>query len=110
MVKIYKEKLGIEGNIVTIKGRIRKILTVQLQNGWPHVWYEVDDNSEEKEVSIVSYGTGWEMTDKITGWDYIGTVQDVDGYIWHYYSTPIYENWFYKIINGEGLWKFQDKV
>ena len=110
MVKIYKEKLGIEGNIVTIKGKIRKILTVQLQNGWPYVWYEVDDNHEEIEVSIISSGTGWEMPEKITCWNYIGTVQDVDGYVWHYYSTPIYENWFYKFINGEELWKFQDKA
>ena len=85
MVKIYKERLGIEGNIVTIKGRIRKILTVQLQNGWPHVWYEVDDNHEEIEVNIISSGTGWEMPDEITCWNYIGTVQDVDGYVWHYY-------------------------
>ena len=26
-----------------------------------------------------------EMPDEITCWNYIGTVQDVDGYVWHYY-------------------------
>lgn len=45
-----------------------------MQNGWPHVWYEVDDNHKEIEVSIISSGTGWEMPNEITCWNYIGTV------------------------------------
>lgn len=85
MVKIYKEKLKIEGDHITIRDRVRKILCVQMQNGWPHVWYEVDDNHEEIEISIISSGTGWEMPNEITCWNYIGTVQDVNGYVWHYY-------------------------
>lgn len=91
MVKIYKDKLGIEGNVVTIKGRIKKILTVQLQNGWPHVWYEVSDKEwvRDREIKIIAIGTGWELSDKGTYWNYIGTVQDIDGYVWHYYSDDI---------------------
>lgn len=88
MVKIYKDKLGIEGNIITIKGRIKKILTVQLQNGWPHVWYEVSDKEwvKDREIKIIAIGTGWEISDTSVYWNYVGTVQDVDGYVWHYYS------------------------
>lgn len=89
MVKIYKDRLGIEGSVVTIKGRIKKILTVQLQNGWPHVWYEVSDKEwvKDKEIKIIAIGTGWEISDESAYWHYIGTVQDVDGYVWHYYSN-----------------------
>ena len=88
MVKIYKDRLGIEGNIVTIKGRIKKILTVQLQNGWPHVWYEVSDKEwvKDREIKIIAIGTGWEIPDEIAYWSYVDSVQDVDGHVWHYYS------------------------
>ena len=91
MVKIYKDRLDIEGNVITIKGRIRKILTVQLQNGWPHVWYEVSDKEwvRDREIKIVAIGTGWEISDESAYWNYIGTVQDVDGYVWHYYSNDV---------------------
>ena len=76
MVKIYKDRLGIEGKVITIKGKIRKILTVQLQNGWPHVWYEVSDKEyvKEKEIKIIAIGTGWEIPDEVSWWNYIGTV------------------------------------
>ena len=75
-LKIYKDRLGIEGNVATIKGRIKKILTVQLQNGWPHVWYEVSDKEwvRDREIKIIAIGTGWEIPDEIAYWDYIGTV------------------------------------
>ena len=75
-MKIYKDRLGIGGNVVTIKGKIRKILTVQLQNGWPHVWYEVSDKDwvKEKEIRIISIRTGWDIPDDTSYWNYIGTV------------------------------------
>jgi hypothetical protein len=90
-LKIYKDRLGIEGNVVTIKGKIRKILTVQLQNGWPHVWYEVSDKEwvKDREIKIIAIGTGWEIPDEIAYWNYVGTVQDINGYVWHYYSDDV---------------------
>ena len=91
MVKVCKDRLGIDGNTATIKGKIKKILCVQMQDGWPYVWYEVSDKEyvKEKEIKIVSVGTGLDIVDEISWWNYIGTVQDVDGYVWHYYSDDV---------------------
>ncbi len=89
MIKIYKDELGVDGQITTIKGKIKKILTAQFQPGaGPCVWYEVDDDLKDIEVKIIAIGTGWELPKEIKFWDYIGTVQDGFGFVWHYYATP----------------------
>lgn len=89
MIKIYKDTLGRDGEITTIKGKIRKILTAQFQPGaGPCIWYEVDDDVEEIEVDILSIGTGWELPANIKYYDYVGTVQDGLGFVWHYYAKP----------------------
>ena len=89
MIKIYKDKLDVENQITIIKGKIRKILTAQFQPGsGPCVWYEVDDELEDIEVKIITIGTGWELPKEIKFWDYIGTVQDDMGFVWHCYSAP----------------------
>ena len=91
MTKIYKYQLGTDGAITTIKGNIKKILTAQFQPGiGPCVWYEVDDNVKEVEVDIIAIGTGWELPEEIKYWNYIGTVQDEFGYVWHYYATSFF--------------------
>ena len=89
MIKIYKDVLGLNGKITTINGKIKKILTAQFQPGsGPCVWYEVDDELKDIEVKIIAIGTGWELPREIKFWDYIGTVQDGMGFVWHYYATP----------------------
>lgn len=89
MIKIYKNTLGFDGEITTINGKIKKILTAQFQPGsGPCVWYEVDDELKDIEVKIIAIGTGWELPREIKFWDYIGTVQDGMGFVWHYYATP----------------------
>jgi hypothetical protein len=89
MIKIYKNTLGLDGEITTINGKIKKILTAQFQPGsGPCVWYEVDDELKDVEVKIIAIGTGWELSREIKFWDYIGTVQDGMGFVWHYYATP----------------------
>lgn len=89
MVKIYKYELGLDGEVTKIKGKIRKILTVQLQSGvGPVCWCEVDERCKEIEISICAIGTGWELEKNIDMLDYIGTVQDGMGFVWHYYATP----------------------
>ena len=93
MIKIYKDALGFDGEITTIKGKIKKILTAQFQPGsGPCVWYEVDDDLKDIEVNIIAIGTGWELPKEIKFWDYIGTVQDGMGFVWHYYATPFSNN------------------
>lgn len=89
MIRIYKNKLGFNGDITIIKGKIKKILTAQFQPGsGPCIWYEVDDDLKEIEVKIIAIGTGWDLPDNIKYWDYIGTVQDGFDFVWHYYATP----------------------
>jgi hypothetical protein len=89
MIKIYKNALGLDGEITTIKGKIKRILTAQFQpDSGPCVWYEVDDDLKDIEVKIIAIGTGWELPKEIKFWNYIGTVQDGMGFVWHYYATP----------------------
>ena len=91
MIRIYKNELGTDGALTTIKGKIRKILTTQFQPGsGPCVWYEVDDDVKEIEIQIIAIGTGWDLPKNIKYWDYIGTVQDGFGFVWHYYATPFF--------------------
>lgn len=89
MIKIYKNVLGLDEEISTINGKIKKILTVQFQPGiGPCVWYEVDDELKDIEVKIIAVGAGWELPREIKFWNYIGTAQDDKNFIWHYYATP----------------------
>ena len=93
MIRIYKEKLGTDGELTVIKGKVKNILTTQFQPGiGPCVWYEVDDDLKEIEIQIIAIGTGWDLPKNIKYWDYIGTVQDGFGFVWHYYATPFSNN------------------
>ena len=92
MTRIYKYKLGINGQIVAIKGQIKNILTVQAQDGWPHIWCEVDDDIEEWTLRTIAIGTGWDLPNGfLDGYSYIGTVQDEAGFVWHYYGSEYEE-------------------
>lgn len=88
---IYKYKLGIGGESVIIKGKIRKILKVDFQPGEGIVcWCEVDDSCKEINIKVVCVGTGWDPLPKeIDHMNYIGTAQDGLGDVWHYYATPL---------------------
>ena len=88
MKKIYKYELGVNGDITTIKGPIEKMLTIQWQNGvGPVMWAIVDTNKEEQEVNIVALGTGWDLPERTQ--EYIGTIQDDFGYVWHYFTIKL---------------------
>ena len=47
-MKIYKFPLGIEGEVVTYKGKFGKILNTGMSIGNPVVWVEVDKDNYEK--------------------------------------------------------------
>ena len=85
MKKIYKYELGVDGQTTTLKDRFSRILTVQTQNGWPHVWMEIDDDIPEVEIVFVAIGTGWELSQHDL--EYAGTAQEEYGYVWHYYYS-----------------------
>ena len=95
---IYKYNLGVNGEIVKIKGKIRKILNVAFQPGEGVVcWCEIDDRCDEVEISIIAIGTGWrDLPKEIDYMDYIGTAQDGLGYVWHYYATPFRNSYMFK--------------
>ena len=90
MRKIYKYELPTNGDIITIKQCIIKILSIQEQNGIPMMWAIVDpDNEAVEPLEIVAIGTGWTLP---TGLDeYLGTAQDEYDFVWHYFSLKLKE-------------------
>ena len=92
MIRIFKDRLGIDGETAIIKGQIKRILTVMPQDGWPTVWYEVSDDEPQKVIEIVTIGTGWPMDSSILEeMQYIGSVIDGGGFVWHYYANEYEE-------------------
>jgi hypothetical protein len=65
-----------------------KILTVQIQNGEPHLWALCDEALPKTERTLCIYGTGIPITENLG--EYIGTFQ-IDGgsYVFHIFdNTP----------------------
>ena len=90
MRKIYKYELPVDGDIITIKHCIIKILNIQEQNGIPVMWAIADpDNEVIEPLEIVAIGTGWELPTGLD--DCLGTVQDGCGFVWHYFSLKLRE-------------------
>ena len=59
MQTIYKYKLDTTDNQVVLLPPFSEILTVQLQDGVPHLWALVDTNIVEKiPITIEIFGTG----------------------------------------------------
>lgn len=89
---IYKYRLGVDGEVVTIKGHFVKFLDIKYQPGYGvAIWAEVDKETRaELEMKIIAIGTGWQLPKELDLWDYMGTAIDGDGFVWHYYGTPFY--------------------
>lgn len=85
MKKIFKYKLPRDGEVITIHADIIKFLDVQEQNGWPHVWAIVEENGHPRDYEIAAWGTGWMVPDELMFMSYLGTAQDLGGYVWHYF-------------------------
>lgn len=82
--KIYKYELGINGEIITIRNHFSRIIKVMVQNGWPYIWMEIDEeNYDESEINITAIGTGWDYNDDAG--IYVDSVIDRSGYVWHYF-------------------------
>lgn len=65
-----------------------KLLTVQIQNGKPHLWALCDEALPKTERTICIYGTGIPITENPG--EYIGTFQfDGGPYVFHIFdNTP----------------------
>jgi hypothetical protein len=71
-----------------------KLLTIQVQKGIPTVWAWVDPKANESEVKVFHcIPTGVGVVDDFWTNDvrFLGTVQDGDGFVWHYFEqlTPL---------------------
>lgn len=80
MKRIWKYPLKEETDI---KGKIGRVLDVQLQGDQICAWIEMDDNAPEQSITIVAIGTGWDLPSYLCE-NYISTVQ-VGNYVWHFY-------------------------
>ena len=70
---------------IEIKGTLLRVLTVQLQRDIPTLWAVVDtDSILTQKLNIITFGTGWE-DDDLGAYEYISTVQDKEGFVWHYF-------------------------
>lgn len=94
MKKIFKYRLPRDGEVITIHADVIKWLDIQEQNGWPHIWAIVEENGNARDYEIAAWGTGWMVPDELMFMSYLGTAQDMGGYVWHYFmreADPIYE-------------------
>lgn len=94
MKKIFKYRLPRDGEVITIHADVIKWLNIQEQNGWPHIWAIVEENGNARNYEIAAWGTGWMVPDELMFMSYLGTAQDLGGYVWHYFmreADSIYE-------------------
>lgn len=88
---IYKYPIpAIPGEIQTINDKIIEVLDIQYQYGKPTMWAIVDADAQMGvPFKIAAFGTGWEIPDAAK--QYLGTLQDTEGYVWHYFSIEVEE-------------------
>ena len=79
MRTIHKFVLSTENKIKMHAGA--KFLSLQMQNGQPCAWFEVDTDNEQIEILIEFFGTGHKLTDDAK--EYLGTVQIDFGLVFH---------------------------
>ena len=90
MRKIYKYRLPeVPGVVTTIEEKILEVLAVQYQDGLPTLWAIVDPDDKAETAEIMSFGTGWELPNGAE--KYLGSVQDYEGYVWHYFIVRFNE-------------------
>lgn len=87
MKRIFKYRLPRDGELICIDAHVVKWLTIQEQNGWPHIWAIIDDDVKNyQKWNIIAWGTGWEVPEELMTATYLGTGQDGAGYVWHYFG------------------------
>ena len=66
----------------------RRVIHVALQDTKPHLWVIVDLNYRTEKVEVYCIGTGVMSMEQDFPWDeHIGTVQTVNGNVWHYFLS-----------------------
>ena len=68
--------------------RIVKPLALELKNYTPVIWVECDANGPSVNYRISCIGTG-QPFEKREGMEYLGTLQENSGFVWHYYLEEV---------------------
>lgn len=79
---IWKYPLAMTGSQFLTVPRFHSLLTVQLQNGSPCLWAEVNPSSVTLEIEILCFSTGG--PGPRPDHKYIATIQ-IGEYVWHFY-------------------------
>ena len=87
---IYKYRLPIDGDTIVINECIEQILAIQNQVDKPTMWAIVNTEKKGMPLEITAIGTGWSLPPEFDR--YIGTLQDYQGYVWHYFTTSTKSN------------------
>lgn len=90
MRKVFKTELPVTN--VPYKLRVDTSFNpvhIGLQNGVPHMWYEVDTAATAELLYIEMFGTGWEISDEELL--PISSVILPSGFVAHYYGKFIDE-------------------
>lgn len=86
-VQILKFPVSGNGLVSSFRCKRSRLLDIQCQKGSLVCWVETRDEFPESEVRLIGIGTGWEVpSDLLSGAVYFKTVQDDDGYVWHFYE------------------------
>lgn len=89
---IYKQQLNVNGISTRFNSKIEKVLKLDNQNGIPTMWYIFNNDYPEVEYIVHCYGTGWPLLGLGEKSEFIGTVEDGEGYIWHYFAALALKN------------------
>lgn len=90
MKSVYKYKLGREGRTVQYTDKFAEILHLGDQGlAGPQMWALIDEDVREKTIEIRCVGTGWPILFEDEDYEYIGTVIENSGLVWHYYMREI---------------------
>lgn len=63
-----------------------KILIAQMQGTTITLWAEVFDDNRPEERTFEVFGTGWHIEPPDRNREYVATVQDPRGLVWHIYE------------------------
>jgi hypothetical protein len=76
---IWKYRLQLIDEQVIAMPSGAHILTIQMQNGSPHIWALVNPEKPETPRHFATYGTGHEVSAASQAGDFIGTYQLING-------------------------------
>lgn len=88
MKQIWKFEIEVTGSQHITMPVGADVLCIQMQNGRPCIWVEVDPEADVKPRHLLVIGTGHTIPEAPSGryFRYIGTVQSPPFFVWHLYE------------------------